>query len=62
MVGRLFGPMDLSLFSEDIIKFTSCAYVGDASNDSSLGLCRKLWNDLFENLILTLAFSATELK
>ena len=29
--------MDLSLFSEDIIKFTSCASVGVINDDSSLG-------------------------
>ena len=28
LVGRLFGPVDLSPFSEDVIKFTSCASVG----------------------------------
>ena len=37
LVGRLFGPADLSLFSEDIIKFTSSASVGVINNDSSLG-------------------------
>ena len=52
LVGRLFGPVDLSLFSEDIIKFTSCASAGVMNNDSALGWWRKFWNDLFENLIL----------
>ena len=37
LVGRLFGPVDLSLFSEDIIEFTSCASVGVMNNDSALG-------------------------
>ena len=36
LVGRLFGPVDLPLFSEDI-KFTSCASVGVMNNDSALG-------------------------
>ena len=36
LVGRLFGPVDLSLFSEDSIKFTSCASVGVLNNDSAL--------------------------
>ena len=62
LVGRLFGPVDLSLFSEDIIKFTSCASVGVMNNESALGWWRKSWNDLFENLILALVFSAIELK
>ena len=62
LVGRLFGPVELSLFSEDIIKFTSCASVGVINNDSSLGWWRKCWNRLFENLILPLVFYAIELK
>ena len=33
LVGRLFGPVDLSLFNEDIIKFTSCASVGVMNNE-----------------------------
>ena len=37
LVGRLFKPVDLSLFSEDIIKFTSWACVGVINNDSALG-------------------------
>ena len=53
MVGRLFGPVDLLLFIEDIVKVTSCASVGVMNNDSALGW-RKSWNDLFENLILAL--------
>ena len=61
MVGRLFGPADLSLFSEDIIKFTSSASVGVINNDSSLGWLGS-WNYLSENLILVLVFSAIELK
>ena len=36
LVRRLFGLVDLSLFSEDIIKFTSCASVDVMNNDSSL--------------------------
>ena len=35
LIGRLFGPVDLSLINEDIIKFTSS--VGVMSNDSALG-------------------------
>ena len=62
LVGRIFGPVDLSLFSEDIIKLTSCAFVGVMSNVSALGWWSKSWNDLFENLILALAFSAIERK
>ena len=58
----LFGPVNLSLFIEDIIKFSSCASVGVMNNDSALGWWRKSWNDLFENLILALDFSAIELK
>ena len=37
LVGRLCGPVDLSLFSKDIIKFTLCASVDVINNDSSLG-------------------------
>ena len=37
LVGRLFGPVDLSLFSEGILKFTSGASVDVMNNDSSLG-------------------------
>ena len=33
----LFGPVNLSLFIEDIIKFSSCASVGVMNNDSALG-------------------------
>ena len=36
LVGRLFGPVDLSLFSQDIIKFTSCACAGIMNNESAL--------------------------
>ena len=36
LVGRLFGPVDLSLFSEDIIKFTSCTSVGVMNDNYSL--------------------------
>ena len=61
LVGRLFGPVDLPLFSEDI-KFASCASVGVMNNYTALGWWRKSWNDLFENLILALVFSAIELK
>ena len=60
LIGRLFGPVDLSLINEDIIKFTSS--VGVMSNDSALGWWGKSWNDLFENLILPSVFSAIELK
>ena len=70
LVGRLFGPVDLSLISEDIIKFTSSllhiikftSSVGVINNDSALGWWGKSWNDLFENLILPSVFSAIELK
>ena len=62
MVGRLCGPVDLLLFSQDIIKFTLCASVDDMNNDFSLGWWKKYWNDLFENVILVLVFSAIELK
>ena len=61
LVGRLFGPVDLSLFSEDI-KFTSCTSVGVMNNDSALRWWRKSWNGLFENLVLALVFPAIELK
>ena len=44
LVGRLFGPVNLSLFSEGIIKFTSCASATTTNNDSSLGWWRKYWN------------------
>ena len=54
--------MDLSLLSEDIVSFPSCVSVGAMNNHSSLGWRRKSWNDLFENLILTLVFSAIEVK
>ena len=45
LVGRLFGPVDLSLIREDIIKFTSSllhiikftSSVGVMNNDSALG-------------------------
>ena len=37
LAGRLFGPVDLSLFSEDIIKFTLFASVGVMNNESALG-------------------------
>ena len=37
LVGRLSGPMDLSLLSEGFIKFTSRATVAAMNNDSSLG-------------------------
>ena len=47
LVGSLFEPVDLSLFSEDIINFTSCACVGVMNNDSALGWWGKSWNDLF---------------
>ena len=36
-VGRLFGPVDLSQYSEGIVKFTSCASVGVMNNYSALG-------------------------
>ena len=62
LFGRLFGPVDLSLFSEDVIKFTSCVSAIAISNDSSLGWWRKSWNDFFLNLMLALVFSAIELK
>ena len=62
LVGRLFGSVDLSLFSDDIIKFTSCASVGVMNNVSELGWWSRSWNDLFENSILALVFSAIELK
>ena len=35
LVGRLFGPVDLLLFIEDIIMFTSCASVGVMINESA---------------------------
>ena len=50
MIGRLFGSVDLLLFSEDITKFTSCACVGAMNNNPSLGWWQKYWNNLFENL------------
>ena len=52
LVGRLFGPVDLSLFNEDIIKFNSFTSVGVMYNDASLGWWRNSSNNLFENLIL----------
>ena len=56
VVGRLLGPVDLSLFSQDIIKFTSCVSVSVMSNDAALGWWRKSWKDLLENLLLALVF------
>ena len=41
----LFGPVDLLLFIEDNIKFTSCASAAAMNNNSSLGWWRKSWND-----------------
>ena len=37
LVARLFGAVDLSLFSKRYYKFTSCASVGVMNNDSALG-------------------------
>ena len=34
LVGRLFRPVDLLLFSDNIIKFSSCASVGAMNNNS----------------------------
>ena len=62
MVGRLFGPADLPLFSEDIVKFTSCVSVAAMNYNSSFGWWKKSWNDLFENLILALVFPAIDLR
>ena len=62
LVGRLFGSVDLSLFREDIINFTSCESVGVTNDDSSLGWWRKSWNDLFENLIVALVFTMIKVK
>ena len=33
MIGRLFGPVHFPLFSEDIIKFISCASIAAINND-----------------------------
>ena len=62
LVGRLFGSVDLSLFSKDIINFISHASLGVINNDSSIRGWIKYWNDLFENLTLVLVFSVVELK
>ena len=37
LVGRLFGPVDLSLFSKDVIKFNSYESISVMNNDSALG-------------------------
>ena len=57
MIGRLFGPVDLLLFSEDYV-----VCVGVMNNDSALEWWRKSWNDLFEKLILALVCSTIKLK
>ena len=62
LVGRLFGPVDFSLFSKDIIKLSSSESISVMNDDSALGWWRKSWNDLFENVILALVFSPIELK
>ena len=56
LVGSIFWAVDLSLFSEGLIKFTSCVSLGVMNNDSALEWWRKSWNDLFENLIFDLVF------
>ena len=56
LVQRLFGPVDVSIWKENIIKFPSCTSV-TAIYDSSLRWWRKSWNDALENLILALVFS-----
>ena len=62
LFGMLLGLVDLLLFNEDIINFTSGASVGVVQNDSSLGWWRKPWDYLFENLILALVFFVVELR
>ena len=62
LLQRLSRSVDLSLFSEDIIKFPLCASPGVMNSGSLLGWWRKPWKYLFESLILTLGFSAIELK
>ena len=56
LVQRLFGPVDVSIWKENIIRFPSCTSV-TAEYDSSLRWWRKSWNDALENLILALVFS-----
>ena len=56
LVHRLFGPVDVSIWKENIVKFPSCTSL-TAIYDSSSRWWRKSWNDALENLILALVFS-----
>ena len=61
IVGRLLGANVIPSFNDEIKLTVSSELIGFRKKEFSLAYWRNSWNDLFENMISSLVFSAIAL-